>query len=628
MQTYSLDVAAATTTRSVSNVQLGRHPSPCEPQGPFPESVASYTLVASLDERTHVVTGKGTIHWRNPSDEPAQELYLHAYLNAFRNERTRFMRDGRVTGRSGAPWLGPGELRVRRLVAREFNELDLWALRAPHSPADPDDDTDVRLPLPVEVPGNGELTLDVEFEAVLPPLIERAGYVGGFHAVTQWFPKIARRTEDGEFRHFAYSALAEFSADFGDYDVTIDVPANYVVAAPGRQISKTSERGRKQIRYLSKHVHDFAWFAWDEFVEHRESIGTVEVRHYGSRDQKDNATATIETLRWALPRLGEAFFAYPYCSLVVVHPPDDARASGGMEYPGLIVTGGPWYLPSTSLRFIESLTLHELAHQWFYGVIASDEYLHPVLDEGITSYVEARTLQEHFGLGSAWSTRWFEISEAVMRRALVRKSRASLPLAQSATQFRDFSNLSAEVYARFATLLETLGNVYGTRKLDEALRAYATRYRFAHPVPDDLVTAVSTVMGHGAGAALDTALYQGGWADYAVLDVEPSQAIAKGFRSRVHLQRAGTLDFPVEVEAELDDGRRVRLRLEHVAPDGWIEWDTSRPIRSVTIDPDGAVTLDAGPENQTFRRPPPKTPVRLVAFVHGLVTAILGGVLP
>jgi hypothetical protein len=627
-QTCSMDVAASSMERPTPSSARPSPTTACEPAGPFPASIASYTITARLDERTHVVTGRGTIRWQNPSAKPTSELYLHAYLNAFRNERTRFMRDGRTTGRSRAPWLGSGELRVHWLRARELGGVDLWPKRDPHSPGDPDDDTDVRLALPSEMPGNGTLTLDVEFEARLPQLVERAGYVDQFHAVTQWFPKVARRTSEGEFRHFAYSAVAEFSADFGDYDITIDVPANYVVAAPGQPISQTTARGRTQSRYRSEHVHDFAWFAWDGFVEQRDTVGAVAVRHYGSRDQAGNAKTTFETLRWAMPRFGEAFFPYPYCSLVVVHPPDNAQASGGMEYPGLIVTGGPWYLASTSIRFIESLTLHELAHQWFYGVVASDEYLHPVLDEGLTSYVEARALQERFASGSAWSTRWFEISEAVTRRALARKHRVAAPLARSAVQFGDFSNLTAEIYARTATLLETLGNVYGSSGLDAALRAYAMRQRFGHPVPEDLVDAVSRHLGDGAKTALTTALYQGGWVDFAVRFLEPPRRSAAGFRTRVHLGREGTLDLPVVIEAELEDGRTLRRQLEHVASDEWLDWDTARPIRSVTIDPDGAITIDADLANHTFRRPPRKRPARLVAFVHGLVTAALGAVLP
>jgi hypothetical protein len=595
---------------------------------PHPQNAASYTIEASLDEHTHVVTGRGTIRWRNPSAAPTNELYIHAYLNAFRNEHTRFMRDARTASRSAAPWLSQGELRVHRLVAKELGDVDLWPLRDPHSPGDPQDDTDVRISLPAEIPGSGTLTLDVDFEAKLPVLVERAGYVERFHAVAQWFPKIARRKEDGTFLHYAYSALAEFSSDFGDYDITIDVPADYVVAAPGKPNRLTAPRGRTRTRYEAHHVHDFAWFAWDEFVERRETIGPVTVQHFGSRVQEKNAERTLETLRWALPRFGELFFPYPYRSLVVVHPPDIARASGGMEYPGLIVTGGPWYLASTSLRVVESLTLHELAHQWFYGVVASDEYLHPVLDEGITSYVEARALQERFGTGSGWSTRWFDISEAVIRRALARKNRVAPPLARSAVQFVDFSNLSAEVYARAATLLETLGNVYGNERLTTALRLYASRHRFAHPVPEDLVSAIASTMGSGASAALTTALYEGGWVDYEVSSVSAPRRIKAGFRSRIHLERHGTLDFPVVLEAELADGQVVRRRLEYVAADEWVEWDTPQALHSVTVDPDYAITLDADLENQTRILPPRKLPIRLGAFIHGVVTTVLGGLLP
>ena len=552
------------------------------------------------------------------------------------------MRNGLLTRRSRASLENAGELCIHRVLAREFGNVDLWPTRSPHSPNDPNDDTDILLTLPGEIPGNASLTLEIEFEAKLPRLVERAGYANHFHAVAQWFPKLARRTKDGQFRHFAYNALAEFSADFGNYDVTLEVPTTFDIAAPGIATQLPAPNGRKRSRYLLSNAHDFAWFAWDQFIVSVEQFANVTVSFYGSKSQGRAAALTFDTLRWALPRYNAQFTPYPYLSLVVVHPPDDASAAGGMEYPGLIVTGGPWYLGYSPGRFVESLTLHEFAHQWFYGLVANDEYRDPFLDEGVTTFVEAWSLKERFGDGSAFASSWLQWSEANSRRAIARQHSRLGPLARKAIDFPDFSALSGQVYARFSTFLETLGNVYGNAKLLETLGHYAARYRFAHPEPEDFVQVLSADLGSGAELALRTALFSDGWVDYAVIAIEntisgsaqfppstnPARPPPLHYDNCIRLERRGTLDFPVTLEVMLKNGQVLRKELAHVDEHTSVRWDTSSPIVCATLDPDELITLDDDLENQTFRIAARTPPLRLWALVYALTTSALGLVLP
>jgi aminopeptidase N len=557
------------------------------------------------------------------------------------------MRNSLSTRRSRSGLGDPGELVVTRFVVKEFANVDLWPSREQHSPNDPDDDTDIRLPLPREVAGFATVTFEVDFEAKLPSLVERAGYAEHFHAITQWFPKIARRTKDGVFRHFAYSPLAEFSADFGNYDVTLDVPQDYVVAAPGLLTHHTIANGKTRVRYRLDSAHDFAWFAWDRFVVKTEQIAGVDVSFYGSATQNKSADITFETLRWALPKFNQAFTPYPYPKLVVVHPPDNAYASGGMEYPGLIVTGGPWYLGYSHGRFVESLTLHEFAHQWFYGLIASDEYESPFLDEGVTSFVEAWSLKERFGDGSAFDSSWLKLSEAISRRTVAREHSRLGPLARKAVEFSDFSSLSGQVYARFSTLLETLGNVYGRDRLLDALSQYAAAFRFSHPEPEDFVHAIGTCLGPDAERALRTALFADGWVDYAVIGIESALAdvttttahndkhvvnepspLVRLYDNRILVERRGTLDFPVTIEITLASGQTLRRQLVVTNAREWVQWHTTSPVIGAALDPDERITLDDNLENQVYRVDEAKPPLRLWALIYSIVSSVLGVLLP
>jgi hypothetical protein len=587
-------------------------------------AVASYRMVARLEPERHRIVGTSTMRWQNPSDREASELYLHAYLNAFAHPRTRFMRmqSGRHSLSGGIT--SPGGLTITRLVARELGNADLLPLIDKHSPNDPEDATDLRVALPSPVAAGASLTIDVEFLASLPSLVERSGFSGTFYAVTQWFPKIARRDSGGTWHHFPYEPLAEFSSDFGDYDVTLDVPSAYVIAAPGIATPENAAADRRREHYCLTGVHDFAWFAWDQFVVTETKVGPIALRHYSSRDQAPNARSIFDTLRFGLGYFSEQFFPYPYSSLTVVHPPDRASAAGAMEYPQLITTGGPWYLSMLGVQATHAVALHELGHQWFYGMLASDEYLSPVLDEGLASWAEANALGERFAAGSSFDSTWFKISESALRRVQARRYARHGPLDLRAGDFGDFDSLAGRIYARFPTLLETIGRVYGAQQLALALRAYARQYRFRHPTPTDFLEAVRPHLQPRAFAALSTSLTSDGWVDYAVSRVTSTWVPdANQYSNRVLIERRGTLDFPVLLEVQFADGHVTRRHLESVDLVNWIEWPHRSPLVVATIDPDRRITIDDDIENQTVRIDPPPPQARLAATLHLIASGLL-----
>src|SRR5262249_6363896 len=145
------------------------------------------------------------------------------------------------SGRGSEPVADWGYIDVRTLVARELDGVDLWPKADKTSPGDLEDETDIRVPLPREIAPGETLTLDAEWDTKMPSIVERSGYAGVFYLVAQWFPKVARLDESGEWRHFPFHHLSEFFSDFGTYDVTIDVPAGVIVGATGSRVSSSSE---------------------------------------------------------------------------------------------------------------------------------------------------------------------------------------------------------------------------------------------------------------------------------------------------------------------------------------------------------------------------------------------------
>src|SRR6187551_3569056 len=265
--------------------------------------VASYEIEAKLDTEHHRIVGRETIHFVNRSSAELHELWFHLYLNAFKNDKTLFLRSPFGAGRSGDKAHEYGYIDVKKLtvVGAGSDGQELWAKRDRHSPNDPDDETDLRVPLASPLEPGQTLDLELEFEDQLPALVERTGFVGSFHFVGQWFPKLARLLPDGTFAHFSFHAQSEFYADFGDYDVTLDVPSAFQVGATGSRLSETTAKGRTRLVYHAANVHDFAWTAWDRFEARSERIAGTQVRVLYPPHQEQNAEAELASVRFALP---------------------------------------------------------------------------------------------------------------------------------------------------------------------------------------------------------------------------------------------------------------------------------------------------------------------------------------
>jgi hypothetical protein len=565
-----------------------------------PPPVASYQLQVTVDEVTRRITGTAVISWRNTATVAVSELWLHQYLQAFAHPRTLFLREPWRRHRD-APLAEPGGLELAHLTARELGGRDLWPGRDPHSPGDPEDDTDIRVPLPRPVAPGERLTLTADFVATLPRLVERSGFEGDFVFAAQWFPKLARLERDGSFAHFAYHPQAEFYADFGDYDVALDLPADWIVGATGERTDDRVDGDRRHLRFVAHGVHDFAWSAWTRFEVREERVGTVALRLLYPPGYELCAERTSAAVHAALPRLAERYGPYPYPTLTVVHPPADADAAGGMEYPTLIATGGPWYAP-LGTRAIEAVTVHELAHQWFYGLIASNEQALPVLDEGLASYADGRLMRELYGAGSALDLAGVTISVDALRRAHAAAHVHDDVVVQPAPAFSSFASIGALVYSKTAVTLDTIAAAYGQERLDRALARYARQQRYRHPTFTDLRQAVEREVGPDAARALELALVDRGWIDLvataprcapdrSATSAEAAAPDAQVCRAVVY--RHGSLRFPVDLELGFDDGTRSRERWDGEAP--WTAVERRGPPRlvSVHVDPDRRIALDA-----------------------------------
>ena len=604
-------------------------------------SVHRTRLHARLDEARHVIVGREEIAWTNPASVPVRDLYLHLYLNAFKNERTAFLRSRLGDGRGSRMPREWGHVDVKTLTLADGGEgVDLRGALERHSPGDPEDETDLRLELPAAVAPGATIELAITFESKLPDVVERTGWVGGFHMVAQWFPKLARVRPDGSSSHFAFHRLSEFDADFGEYDVTIDVPQGYAIGAVGKRVSEETAAGRTVVRYTQRDVHDFAFTAWSGAVETRARVGGVDVHVLAPPNHEAVVERTKASLASGLACYGRRFGRYPYETLTVVHPPGGADEAGGMEYPTLITTGGP-SLAFDALRVVEALTVHELGHQWFYGLVASDEHREPFLDEGLNSWAEQRCLRELAGDGSAAGIGGLSLSVDALHRVGAISGGHDDSIARASADFASAGHYGRLVYSRTAALLSSLAGAFGDDVVERAMGRYARGHRFGHPDARHLLAAFDEVGGAALAEAARVGLFERGWVDYAVVDAgtvprrSPHGVFDRdGGRETVTttdvtgdhdawvvVARRGTLRLPVDIELGFTDGSRRRVRWSGDAP--WVRLtEVARtPLAWAVVDSEHRILLDERLDDNARTLERRRRPIRTLELLTHLGAA-------
>ena len=457
----------------------------------------TYDIDAKLDTTRHVLTGTERIHFTNTSPLPLPALYFHLYLNAFRDERSVFMREG--GGRLRQQPLGrPGGIEVERLVTGLGEDLS----GGMEHELVPYDSTQLRVNLPTPLPPGAALDLELTFRAELPELVARAGYAGEFYLLGQWFPKLAKLGSDGEFVSFPYHGFGEFFADFADYTWSIELPARFQVASSGELVERSVQGSVRRERYRRARVHDVAWAAYPYFIQRSTQVGKVRLDVYAPRGYEAALERQSRVLAAALPFFEAHYGAYPYSTLTAVLPTREARGAAGMEYPTFFTSDGPWWALPAALPdpLQDVVSVHELAHQWFAGIIASNEVAHPMLDEGLAEWSALDFLREYYVREGSWTRRapFPQGPFDVLRAAALARMTGVPSSLLSADRYTD-RTLAPAVYVRPALVLARIAELHRHDVVQGAVGRYARKQRFRHPTPNELYASFDHTLTHNYG---------------------------------------------------------------------------------------------------------------------------------
>lgn len=580
------------------------------------DRVVSYRIQARLDPDKHTVDGRQQLTWRNRSDRPVSAVFLHLYLNAFEGEGSTFFTERRLLAAHG------GSRGIAPVKKGEWGYIDLGhveqdgatlAWRYVHPDGGPETDhTVVRVDLAQPVPAGGSVTLDMSFHSQLPRVILRTGYVGQFHLVGQWFPKIGvlelageRGATEPRWNVHEFHFNSEFYADFGEYDVRVSAPKDYVVAAVGEQQGPPVQEGQDLTwHFIQGDVHDFAWMAAPGYrTLDGEYTGPgsprVKVRVVYPPEYEASAKPVLKASLDSLAYFSQTLGPYPYKTLTAVVPPFNAAEAGGMEYPTFFTADSFREIKPKTLDeyLLDFVTIHEFGHGYFYGLLASNEFEEPMLDEGLNEYWDDRMLRERgqkvYLTRPSWQFFGVEppLDAFMLERMTARLRHPSDPLGENAWDRLSSADYGT-VYSRTATAMHDLEERLGKDVTERAFRQYYATWHFRHPGMGDLQSTLADVSGKPEVVAqvFDRYVYGTERIDDSVSDIVSEEV----------LPLAGT---------HIKDGRREELTAD--ANDEAIQkqrdaWDKAHPHAGPGTGPFPWKTIvtvrrDASPVPQTLK---------------------------
>lgn len=611
--------------------------------------IANYSIEARLDPEAHTIEGRLELEWRNVTGAPVSAFPFHLYWNAFRNTLSTSARgEGRRSARPGESGgdRGFGWTHVRRiaLVGADAAETDLTASLRYIQPDDgnADDRTLMEVVTPTPLAPGETGRFRIEWTSRIPyGDVGRAGWVHDYNFIVQWFPKIAGVWQ-GAFNAHQFHPTTEFFADFGVYDVSLTLPAGFVVGASGMlQQERSNPDGTRTLRYRAEDVHDFAWTASRRFLVREDRFAApgypeVAIRLLLQPEHAHLAQRYLEATKIALRAYGAWSAPYPYPNITVVDPAWNS-ASGGMEYPTLL-TGGASIFAPPALQSPEGVTIHETGHQFWYGLVANNEFLEAWLDEGFNSYHDIKSAflalgpegrgERYFGLrrgdrvrgGIAYVAPGVFLGRGDGARDDLRQHGERDRMARRAWEYVSGDSYSTNSYDKPALMLQTLEALVGDEAMTRVLRTYARRHRFGHPGAEDFIATVNEVTGQDWRSFFDETLHSDARCDYAVEvsrrespalvgfvdgpDGAPVPAPARaaqaepGHESEVLVRRLGGVRLPVELLVVFADGREARERWD--GRERWTRFRYEGRVVRAVVDPDHRLALDVVPANNAW----------------------------
>jgi hypothetical protein len=626
-----------------------------------------YRIDAELDPVSKTVNGYMEAYWVNLSADMVPDIQLHMYMNAFRSNKTTLYTES--GGSPGSKKSHYGWIEIESFTDRMGSDLMERMQFITPDDDNNDDQTVLQVVLPTSAQPGDTVFIRVNFETKLPSQIRRTGYSDDFFFVAQWFPKFGvyenegmRFATKGGWNCHQFHENSEFYSNHSVYDVNITVPREYIVGSGGLLMSEKENVAdsaliTKTLCYRAEDIVDFAWTAWPGYKVFNEKWNHVDITLLIPESRIEQVDRQFGAVKNALEYLDERVGPYPWPHLTFVDPPTIGAGAGGMEYTTLFTSTSSASIPDF-LYIPEMVTIHEFGHAYFMGILASNEFEEPWLDEGINSFWEERIMDNYYGPEAGILNHpWLKISDKTMGRSsyLLSENKKIVSNAEYSWNY-PHNTYGMMSYQKAATWLYTLMGLIGEETTDEVFREYYKRWAFKHPSGKDFIAVVNDVVtsvhgdkfGTDMNWFFDQFLYGDGILDYKVYNftnkkIAGFSGVVSGadslefisnkhkddtiYKSVVKLERPGDIILPVEVLIHFDDDEEITEQWDGKARFKDFTYTGTRKVEWVKIDPEYKIRMDVNFINNSLTNKPDKIPVRrftnkYIIFMQFLVNFI------
>ncbi len=558
----------------------------------------NYTIQVSLDDEKHVLNGNIEIKYTNNSPNSLEEIWFHFWPNAYKNTQTAFAKQ-QIENNSTEFYFSK---------ERDKGYINGLSFMVDSTPAvltyHPQWIDVAKLSLPKKLESGQSITISTPFIVKIPGSFSRMGHVKNSYQITQWFPKPAVYDVNG-WNYFPYLDQGEFYSEFGSFDVSITVPQNYVVAATGilqdstekewlkerilyykgnsdREEQTASSAILKTLHFKQDSIHDFAWFADKDFFVYeseqmlKDSSKKVKTYLYSTSDRDADAVIYVnQGVEFYSDKVGN----YPYeIASAVVGP---LKAGGGMEYPMITVVADA----------DKTTIVHEVGHNWFYGILGSNERMYPWMDESINTYYEDRQSSSKVfegykknysnkhggknGIGNGLGL--------VYMYSVVKNTEQAVNL--KSTDYTS-ANYGGIIYGKGAFAFGLLQEYLGDSLFDASMKTYYETWKFKHPLPNDFKNSIEKSTQKDLSWFFDGLMSTTNTVDYKIKAIKFKTAAEDGFINdsnnfKILVKNKGQIAAPFQI-VTLADGEKEKERWETgFTGSKWIELPGTERLRTL-----------------------------------------------
>ena len=436
-----------------------------------------YVLDVTVDFDALTVAGTVSILYTNNEREALDAIYLRLYPNAEHYAEGETQIDAvNVDGDA---------------VATTFQD---------------DEHTVLRVPLPAPLPPDAQTTLQIAFSVTVPRRSDRFGYDEGVMSLGHWYPMLAVYDDEG-WNLDPYVALGDaFYSDAALYTVHVTVPEETVVAATGVEVERILHRPpRATITYVSTATRDFALALSREYQAVSAQVGETTVTSYYLPDHEDGGQRALQVAADALEVYNARFGLYPYTELDVAETSFVIFGSpGGMEFPGIVFISSELYRPGSFFTSeLDVVVAHEVAHQWWYGVVGNNQVDEPWLDEAFATYSSVIYAEDTQGADAAEAMMG---SQVIFPYQLVQILGADGPLQRSLLDFDSLLIYQPIVYSKGALFLARLREMLGDDDFFALMQHHYQTHKYGLLAADDFRRSIQEATGSAEALAFYDAI--------------------------------------------------------------------------------------------------------------------------